>query len=210
MTGTAAGTYYLRVVSYLTALSGSPVTAHIPYRDTRQTVEKMIAIHRWCFADAKTAARLRTRVENLVRQIDGKDYASEYLAILHGAMRDVRYRRDPVPIEQIKSPDAILDEIDRHGVAQDDCETSALFIEVQCAMLGGETRFLTASFEAGPRPASWAAHPTWPWPPHTHAYMQALDPNSGVWLTLDPVAGPNTKSMLTRATQVRIYPVPGA
>ena len=45
-------------MSYLGALSGSPVTATYPYRDTRQTVGRLIEIHRWCFADARTAGRL--------------------------------------------------------------------------------------------------------------------------------------------------------
>ncbi len=193
----------------LGALSGGTVTSSVPYRDTRQTIQRMIELHRWCFADPRTFARIRSRVENICRNIDAKDYVSEYMAICNATARDVRYRRDPVPVELVKSPDAILDEIDRFGVAQDDCETAALFIEVQASAIGGETRFFTASFAHGPRPKSWGAHPDWPWPPHTHAGVQALDPNSGAWLTLDPVAGPRTASMLKTASQIRLYPVPG-
>ena len=166
-------------------------------------------LHRWCFADPAVFAAIRERVERTCAGIDPKDYASEYMAICHAAARDVRYRRDPLPVELVKSPDAILREIATRGFAQEDCESVALFIEVQCAALGGQTRFYTMSFEHGPRPKSWAKHPTWPWPPHTHAGVQAFDPNSGAWMTLDPVAGPRTGVMLGQASAVRFFNVPG-
>ena len=121
----------------LAALSGAPVTGAYPYRDTRQTVGKLLELHRWCFADPRTFARILTRVETLVQNLDPKDYASEYAAIFHAACRDVRYLRDPVPVELVKSPDVLLDEIDRRGFAGPDGEDE---IRVEIGRVGIEVR----------------------------------------------------------------------
>ena len=179
-----------------------------PYRDVRHTIGKMIEAHHWCFGDPATVRKLRGLGEAVVAGVDPKDYLSEYAAWANWVEAHTRYRRDPFPVEFVKTPDELLREIERQGFAQDDCEALALFNEVGLSMLGGQTRFVTAGFT----PVGSGPPPGWPagahWPPHTHAFVQALDPNANRWATYDPVAGPRTASMMRRATTSTVYPVP--
>lgn len=42
---------------------------------------------------------------------------------------------------------------------------------------------------------------------YSHVFAQAKEPRTGKWITLDPVAGPNTAEMLQRVVAARAYPI---
>jgi len=179
--------------------------AHVSYRDTRQTLAAMQEKFRESFAEPAVFALGRSVVETVCAGISPKDYISEYTAVLNWVDTHIRYFRDPEPVELVKGPDVLLGRIMRTSQAQEDCESIALLIGFLCACAGGRVRFLTVGFMNGPRPARWPQAASWP--PHTHAFVQVLDPGSGSWLTLDPVAGPRVRWMLDAATVARIYSV---
>ena len=183
-----------------------PFALYEPYRDTRTTVEKAVmpAFHH-SFEDQDTFQRIRQKVEEVCRGIPPKDYISEHLAWHNFVTDKVPYMRDPTPVELVKAPDQILDEIDEHGEAREDCEAIALFEIVGHAALGGPVRIITCSFNSGPRPPNIPPH--LPWPLHTHAFAQVQDPRSTRWIATDPVAGARTASMLRRITQAKAFPV---
>lgn len=184
-----------------------PFAVYEPYRDTRDTVARaMIPAYQHTFHDGRTFARVRGLVEDVCRGLAGKDYASEHIAWHNWVTDHVRYMRDPGPVELVKAPDQLLDEIERNGLAQDDCEAIAGLEAVGHAALGAPARFVTVSFLRGPKPPILA--PSVPWPLHTHAFAQAQDPRTGRWMTTDPVAGGRTPWMLRSYTDARVFPLP--
>ena len=42
---------------------------------------------------------------------------------------------------------------------------------------------------------------------YSHVFAQAREPNTGRWITLDPVAADRTKSMLRRVKAAKVWPV---
>lgn len=185
------------------------------YRGTPQTVVKMFEI-----ADGDRGQRsfkIRERAEDVIRYVRPKDYWSEMLAIYYWACGpQFRYTRDPRKVEQIKDPMRMLWEIDRYGITLVDCDEYSTFLRSTIGSIGGKTRFATVGFR--PKDSGkinqklfddpvfnlmTSSHPRLPGP-FTHVFAQALKPG-GIWVTIDPVAGPRTPKMHRRVKQFRIY-----
>jgi transglutaminase-like putative cysteine protease len=157
-----------------------PPTA-MPYRGTAQTVENM---RRLALA-AQTQWPLRRVVEQLCRGLRPKDYLSELIALHHFVCRTVRYQRDPLTVELVKTPMATL----RTGVG--DCDDIATLLGALVLLCGSPARFVTVGF----RPDGT----------FTHVFAEGQDPRTRRWVTLDPVAGPRAAQMLRRVHGSRIY-----
>lgn len=150
-----------------------------PYIGTEQTIKEM---RRLALA-AQTEWPLRQVVEQVCRHLRPKDYLSELVALHHFVCRRVRYQRDPLTVELVKTPEATL----RTGVG--DCDDMATLLAALSLLSGAKARFVTVGF----RPRG----------PFTHVYCEALDPRTGRWVALDPVAGVRTAEMLGRVRELK-------
>ena len=64
--------------------------------------------------------------------------------------------------------------------------------------VGGSVRFVTVAF----RNAFYAGQRQ-----YSHVFAQALEPRSGLWIVLDPVAADKTNEMMTRIKAAAVWPV---
>lgn len=187
-----------------------------PYYGTPQTVKSMFAV-----AHGEHGAKswkLRERVEGVIRHVRQRDYWSEVLAVYYWVCSPAfRYTRDPLRVELVKTPTRMLHEIDTVGVAQGDCDDLSTFLVAAIGTIGGESRLATVGFVptngSSPDPRLLrdpvfrlitSQHPRLPGP-FAHVFCQARKPNSGAWVSLDPVAGPRIGEMHSRVKQLRIY-----
>ena len=124
--------------------------------------------------------QIRDLAEKIVSGVLQRDYASEYAAVLNWVRMNVRYVRDPVTIEQVKTPKATMET--RAG----DCDDMAVLIASLVGHLGGRSRFSAGAFVRGPTGRPMLAH----------VWAEAFDPVSGAWIVLDPVPGRRVHQML--------------
>jgi transglutaminase-like putative cysteine protease len=123
---------------------------------------------------------MRQLAEQIVSGITQKDYTSEYAAILNWVRANIRYVRDPVTIEQVKTPRATVE------TGSGDCDDMATLIAALVGHLGGRSRFSAGAFARGPSGR----------PVLAHVWAEAFDPSSGAWVVLDPVPGRRVHQML--------------
>jgi transglutaminase-like putative cysteine protease len=135
----------------------------------------------------QTHPRVRRYAEEVIRQVYPKDYLSELAALYYDVCRRVRYTRDPAEREYVQHPVVVL----QNRAA--DCDDQAVLIRASLAALGlsvgNPVEFVTVGFDPkAPRGRRF-----------THVFVRAFDTKSGLWIVLDPVAGPNTSDMLKKS-----------
>jgi transglutaminase-like putative cysteine protease len=155
----------------------------IPYRGTEQTIAEM---RRLALA-AQTEWPLRRLVERVCHGLEAKDYVSELAALYYFVCRRIRYQRDPLTVELVKTPLATL----QTGVG--DCDDIATLLAAMVLLCGSEARFVTVGFKRRG--------------PFTHVFCEALDPKTKRWVTLDPVAGVHAAQMLGRIRELKLHVV---
>lgn len=136
---------------------------------------------------------VRLLVENLVRELQPKDYLSEILAIRNFAHKHIRYLNDPLTVELVKDPQRFVEEIAAHGVGIGDCDDIATFIATLALAIGRTAEFVTVGF--GERGA------------FSHVFTRIKEPKRGQWIVVDPVAGTDERRMLSRVTTWASHPV---
>ena len=140
--------------------------------------------------------KVRLFTEGLIRQVNPKDYLSEILAIRYGVLRLVPYINDPVHVEWIRDPEALIEEIEKHGVVRADCDEITGLISACSFAIGREVDLITAGFL--PPPA-----------PHSHVFPRVHlpgNPTGAPWpVVVDPVAGTREPSMLQRIRSYTVY-----
>lgn len=127
-------------------------------------------------------SRIRLFAEPLVKHLKPHDYISEYAAVLNWVRCNIRYTRDPVNAEQLKTPAAILE------TGTGDCDEMAILIATLVGVLGGRVRFVAGAFRLTALGE----------PEFSHVWCEAFEPASKAWVVLDPVPGRNVASMLRR------------
>jgi hypothetical protein len=141
---------------------------------------------------------IRAVVEQICEGITARDYLSEYLAILRFVESNTRYMRDPRTVELVKNPSEIMGEILAGHTPQVDCDDMAGLIGAMVQAAGGDVKLVTVAFQnivySGIQQFS-------------HVFVCALEPKTRKWVVLDPVAGKNTKSMLSRTVVAKIWNV---
>lgn len=148
-------------------------TLHTPDADPRTTLQWMVRLTRAGLADVK----IRLLAEEIVRDLWPHDYLSEYAAVLQWVRMNIRYTRDPIVIEQVKTPQAILE------TGTGDCDDMSVIIGTFVGTLGGKARYVAGGFRPGAL---------------SHVWCEAFDPASKKWVVLDPVPGRNVAEMLRR------------
>ena len=129
---------------------------------------------------------VRQATENVIRQVQPKDYLGEILAIRYWVTEKVRYTSDPLHVEMIRDPQTMVEDIITHGTVTADCDEIALLIACMCLQIGRVAEFVVVGFgEAGQ---------------YSHVFARAQEPRSGMNVVLDPVAGTDERGMLDRVT----------
>ena len=165
-----------------------------PFKGSEQTVSDII---KKALA-AQDNFSVRQIVEDICRDLRSKDYLSEMLAVYHFVLANTRYMRDPKTVELVKNPVFTVGEIRNGKIPQLDCDDLTVLLAAMLLSLGCGIRIATVAFKhafyAGQRQ-------------YSHVFVQAYEPRSKTWITLDPVAGEKTKTMMSRAVAVKIYNV---
>lgn len=149
--------------------------------------------------DSQKHYSVRLLAESICEHLRSKDYLSEILAIGNFVEARVRYMRDPRTIELVQAPYVIVEEqLSRNIVPQLDCDDQTALVLALAMSVGCEVRIATVAFAnmfyKGQRQFS-------------HVFSQCRDPRANAWITVDPVAGIDTPSMLTRVKAVKFWPV---
>lgn len=165
-----------------------------PYRGAPQTV----AVIQDAALSSERHYGVRQLAEAASRHIPSKDYLSEALALGNLVEQRTRYMRDPRTVELVRAPYIIVEEIFAGHKPSLDCDDMTALI---CALLlsaGHQCRIVTVAF----RHQFFQKKRQ-----YSHVFAQAREPRTGAWITLDPVAGAGTKSMLGRVVAAKIWPV---
>jgi len=160
-----------------------------PYRLTRfaghpDTIRAMVEAVQGPRGEQSLLVRQAT--EDVIRGIEGKDYLGEILAIRYWVTEKVRYSGDPLHVELIRDPQALIEEIQAHGRATADCDELCLLIACMCMQVGRVAEAVVVGFG---RPGEYS-----------HVFPRVKEPRSGAWVVLDPVAGSDERGMLNNVT----------
>lgn len=164
----------------------------LPYRGASQTI--------WAMKKAalEESYPVRLLAEQICDGVKSKDYLSEYAALYFFVCSRTRYARDPRKVELVRSPAVVVDQLLAGRTPNLDCDDMSAFLGCMLLMMGAETRFATLAFSSmfyrGQRQ-------------YSHVCVQAKEPRSGAWITLDPVAGPRTPDMLKRCVAAAYWPL---
>jgi hypothetical protein len=182
----------LRAPLYSQAYNRAASTTE-PYRGTDHTVAKMIQLVKG--DQGERSVKVRRHAEQIVRHIRPKDYTSEVIALCRWWTNAIRYTRDPVHVEMLRSPERLVDDALQGRLAAD-CDEAATAIGASCLVIGAPIEFVTVGFRPRKGPKV-----------HTHVFVQAQDPRTKQWWVLDPVAGRRTDKMLRRVKQFTRFAV---
>jgi len=171
-------------------LSSSPPHTIRPFRGPVTTVETMLAHIRG--PRGERSLKVRALTEQVVRNVQPKDYLSEILAIRNFVAEKCRYLNDPLTTEWVKDPERIADEITTLGSSLCDCDEMAQMIATMARQCGREAELVIVGF--GPQKDSFS-----------HVFARVLEPKTNRWIVTDPVAGSDEAKMLRRVTTYRVW-----
>lgn len=140
----------------------------------------------------------RRLAEAVCQGLDSKDYTSEYLALYHCVLQRARYMRDPRTTELVRAPYLVSRQMLAGQRPSIDCDDMSTWLAAAINAVGGHCRFVTVAFTnqfyGGKRQ-------------YSHVYVEALEPRTGVWIALDPVAAEKTSEMLSRVKARDAWPL---
>lgn len=148
--------------------------------------------------ESQSNLAVRQLAEAACAGLDSKDYTSEYLALYNLLLQRCRYMRDPRTVELVRAPYLVAQEILRGGRPNLDCDDLSAMLGALILAVGGNVRFVTVAF----RNAFYNGERQ-----YSHVFAQALEPRSGLWIVLDPVAAEKTGEMMRRVRAAAIWPV---
>jgi len=139
--------------------------------------------------EGQVSPEIRNHAENIIRQVQPKDYLSELAAIYYDTCRTIRYTRDPAEAEYLQHPELLLQ--NKSG----DCDDIALFINTLlkslASSIGNDTYFTVVAFDKND---DWS-----------HVFLTVIDERSGMRVVLDPVAGHRTSDMIRQAKKFKHF-----
>lgn len=155
------------------------------YRGAPQT----IAVMRRGALESQNHWINRKVCEQFCSGLASKDYLSEYLAAYQFALQRTRYMRDPRTVELVRAPYVVSQQILNGETPSLDCDDLSTLIASWVMEMGGQARFATVAF----RDMFYEGRRQ-----YSHVYVEAFEPRSSQWITLDPVAAERTKQMLSQ------------
>jgi transglutaminase-like putative cysteine protease len=129
---------------------------------------------------------------NCIREVQPKDHLSEIAALYYDTARRIRYTKDPAEAEYVQHPAVTLRE--RSGDCDDMATLLVGMLGTQALSVGAPTQFVTAGFNKNPGINKY-----------THVFMRVQDPNTGGWLVMDPVAGPEGQNMINKTARWKAH-----
>ena len=139
---------------------------------------------------------VRQLAEEITRELRSKDFLSEILAIHHFLLANCRYFRDPKTIELVKAPYRVVLELLSGRRPSLDCDDLTALAAALLLAAGCSVRAVVVAFDdviyKGERQ-------------YAHVFVQALEPKSGKWITVDFVAGEKTARMHDRIKYAKIF-----
>lgn len=166
----------------------------LPYRGAPTTV----GVLRDSILDAQNDYAVRELAEEICVGVQAKDYVSEPLAIFYYVSTHVRYMRDPRTVELVRDPAKLVAQLHDGIRPSGDCDDLTALIGALCMSAGCQVRICTVAFKHMFYQSERQ---------YSHVFIQAKDPRSGEWITLDPVAGKRTKEMLNRVVAATTWAV---
>lgn len=144
--------------------------------------------------------RVRRFAKQLTRFIQPKDYLGEILAIRNACVQSspatgaplVRYVNDPRHVEYVEDPELMVEDIQKHGSTQCDCDEIALLCGTLCLTLGREIEWVALGFSPGAL---------------SHVGVRIREPKTQRWIWVDPVAGTREAVAAARAKNVKFWKV---
>lgn len=168
-------------------------TVNRPYSGVEDTVREMKRA--LLGPRGAQSAKVRELAEWICEMISPKDYLSEILAIRHFWLARAPYMRDPLTVERVRDPEAIVDQVraSAAGVVRIDCDEITLACCACWMALGNDVNFITVGFD--PPPAQ-----------ESHVFGACIVPKTKprARIIVDPVAGTREASMLTKVKQYRV------
>lgn len=167
-------------------------SAHYELRTFSGSRDTLRQMREHCWGEqGEKSFKVRQLAEAIVRDVWGKDYLSEILAIRAFASTQLVYRPDPLHVELIKTPERIADEVATYGKAQCDCDEVAEMIACLLLCIGRYAEFAVVGFgHAGD---------------FSHVFARGKEPKSRDIMILDPVAGQKEREMADRVTTYEIW-----
>lgn len=175
-------------------LSDNRPVLKFEYRGAPQTVATM----KHAALASQSHMPVRLMAEQVCQHVQSKDYLSEALAIYYFLLSHSRYMRDPRTIELVRAPYVVVHEMLSGKTPSLDCDDMAAFLAAMLLETGAECRFCTVAF----RKVYYNGEPQ-----YSHVFVQAREPRTNSWITLDPVAAEKTPQMLNRVQQAAFWPV---
>lgn len=160
-----------------------------PFHGSPDTLEQMRQ-NAWG-ARGEKSARVRMLTEQVVRDVQAKDYLGEILAIRNFCTPRIRYTNDPLHVEWVRDPEALAERIETAGVVLADCEEIAQMIATMALTLGRKAEYVVVGFGERGR--------------FSHVFTRVQEPKTNQWILTDPVAGTDERSMADRVTTWQIW-----
>lgn len=165
-----------------------------------ETAQRMVEVALKAVVDPNISSFARL----LVRQLVDENYHpfaaaySEINAVYNWVKGHVRYTRDPIGVELVYSPQALLALIKKYGSWGEDCDTQLLLMFTLLLSLGRDVRMTIAGFD---EPGVY-----------THVFIEVLMPPvdgyiPARWVVVDPSTDGKTTEM-TRAIKTYLHFTP--
>lgn len=169
-------------------------TSKMEYFGAKQTVGVMTK----AALDDRGHFETRQLAESICQGLDSKDYTSEYLALYHFLLQNTRYMRDPRRVELVRAPWIVSKMLLSGHRPSLDCDDLGTMLAAMVMSVGGKAAYVTVAFDDqfydGQRQ-------------YSHVFVRALEPRSGNWIVLDPVAAEKTPQMLRRVRAACVWPI---
>lgn len=108
--------------------------------------------------------------QQAVRFVPARDVDAEAAAVFNAVRRSFRYTKDPVTAELVKTPEVLMNEITRGGVAIGDCDDYVTFLIAALQAVGIEAHPTVVSEDGG-----------------TYGHVLVRYRGRGGWTALDPI-----------------------
>lgn len=163
-----------------------------PFRGAPSTVA---LIKRYAL-ESQSSPDVRLLAEEIVSELQSKDYGSEIKAIYNFIIAHTRYANDPRTVELVKRPTLVIRELASGKVPSLDCDDLVTLLAALYLSLGRRVRIVTMAqsdvFVGGHRQ-------------YSHVFLQVQEPFTRVWISVDPVAAEKTRRMLRTAKAFKVW-----
>lgn len=160
-----------------------------PFRGADHTLEVMRA--QALGARGEEHPLVRDAAVDIIRRVWPKDYLGEILAIRHWVAEHCLFVNDPLHVEFVRDPLALLEQIDKYGVTRADCDELAELIATLGLCIGRYAELIAVGFG---QPGLY-----------THVFARLKEPKTSEWIICDPVAGTDERQMANRVTTYKIW-----